>query len=152
MSNEIEPHVRQTAQQLKQKFLEDAAPLVQQYVDAALGVADFNSMNAGAREEVWGVLKQLMLQSSDKLELDIQTAEDVLEAVSQGKCTFEEGEKLLSLFKKVKDIETAGQLPGGPGTGLQITILAGDGNVKVEQPQILEGESHAIEEPKEQRS
>lgn len=123
-------HVRATAQQMKQHFLEMAAPLVDQYVAAALGVSDFTSVNAGAREECWDVLKKLMLQSSDKLELDIESAQDVIDAVSKGKCTFEEGEKLLSLYKKVKDIETAGILEGTGG--LTINILNHSTPVPVE--------------------
>lgn len=123
VQNEAAPHVRETAQALKQSFLDHAAPLVQQYIDAALGNAEFTSTNMDAREEVWDVLKKMMLQSSDKLEIDIQSAEDVLDAVSSGKCTFEEGEKLLKLFKQVKDIEMTGKLGDGTG-GLTINILS----------------------------
>jgi hypothetical protein len=138
-----EPHVRETAQRLKQNFLDKAAPIVDQYVAAALGVADFTSVNAGAREEVWEVLKKLMLQSSDKLELDIKSAEDVLDAVSSGKCTFEEGDKLLKLFKQVKDIETAGMLEGG-NTGIQINILSGSEPVSVQAKPIETDAGHEI--------
>jgi hypothetical protein len=141
-----EPHVRETAQQLKQEFLDAAGPLVKQYVDAALGHADFTSINAGAREEVWEVLKKMMLQSSDKLELDIKTAEDVLKAVSEGKCTFEEGDKLLKLFKQVKDIETVGLVEGVGGLTINILSAPAAEPVKVvptEAGHIIEdGEVH----------
>jgi len=117
------PEVRATAQSLKKYFLTNAEPLLKQYIDAALGTGQLQSTNAGAREEVWEVLKTLMLQSSDKLDINIETAEDVLKAVSTGKCTFEEGEKLLSLYKKMKEINTVGLLPGSGETGLTINIL-----------------------------
>lgn len=117
-------HVRASAQALKQYFLENAAPLVKQYIDAALGTAEIQSTNATAREEVWDVLKSLMLQSSDKLEISIETADDILTAVSQGKCTFEEGEKLLSLYKKLKEVNEVALIPGTTEqAGLTINIL-----------------------------
>lgn len=120
----MDKDVRATAQSLKSMFLEGAEPLVQQYIDAALGTGQLQSTNAGAREEVWEVLKTLMLQSSDKLDIHIETAEDVLEAVSTGRCTFEEGEKLLNLYKKMKDINQVGMLPGATDNGLTINILS----------------------------
>lgn len=116
--------LRVTAQELKQHFLETAWPIVDAYVNAALGKADIESLNSSCREEVWDLIKSLMLQSSDKLELNIESPEDILKAVESGKCTFEEGDKLLSLYKKVKEIEFtgigAGQLEGG---GITINIL-----------------------------
>ena len=135
------PDVRKTAQSLKQKFLEAAAPLVDEYINAALGKGSLSSTNAGAREEVWDVMKKLILQASDKLEIDIQSAEDVLEAVSSGKCTFEEGEKLLNLYKKVKEIDNIGKL-GVAGTGgLTINILNAN---KDESANILTSEGEVL--------
>lgn len=116
--------IRKTAQELKQDFLNKAGPLVQQYIDAALGNGELQSTNAGAREAVWELMSKLMLQSSDKLELDIQTADDVIKAVTDGKCTMEEGKALLSLYKTAKEIDTVGHLPGGQHGGLTINILS----------------------------
>jgi len=80
---------------------------------------------------VWDVLKKLILSSSDRLGVEIDSVESILRAVSQGKCTFEEGEKLLDLFKKAKEISTMGKLPaGGKGAlegGLNISISTGGG-------------------------
>ena len=147
-------HVRATAQEMKQHFLDAAEPLVQQYIDAALGKEDFKSMNVGAREEVWDVLKKLMLQSSDKLELDIESAEDVLDAVSSGKCTFEEGEKLLNLYKKVKDIETAGILEGTGGLTINILNHSDKAPVVIDQadPPMVTVAGHIIEEDEVHRA
>ena len=136
-------HVRETAQKLKQHFLDSAGPIVQAYIDAALGKKDFDSINSGAREEVWDVMKKLMLQSSDKLELEIASAQDVIDAVSKGKCTFEEGEKLLNLYHKVKQIETQGQLDGTGG--LTINILSTTQSDRVEAIDITTEAGHIIE-------
>lgn len=131
--------VRHTAQQLKQFFLDNAEPLVQQYIDAALGTGKLKSTNAEAREEVWEVLKTLMLQSSDKLDIEVKTAQDVLDAVSTGKCTFEEGEKLLKLYKQMKDIDTQGMLPGSSGSGgLHITINSSSPTTPIEVKEVIE--------------
>ena len=117
-----EKDTRQTAQALKQEFLEAAAPLVKQYIDAALGTAPLLSKNAGAREEVWNLLAHLMKQSSEKINIDIQSAEDIIKAVTDGKCTMEEGKQLLSLYKQAKEINTVGLLPGSSQGGLTVVI------------------------------
>jgi len=115
--------IRHTAQELKQYFLDNAQPLVDEYIAAALGKGELSSTNMSAREEVWAVLKQLMLQSSDKLDIAIDSAQDVLEAVSKGKCTFEEGQKLLAMYKQMKEIENVGVVPGSASGGFTINIL-----------------------------
>lgn len=121
MSNNL----RVTAQALKARFLNTAWPIVDAYINAALGIEELKSLNSGCREEVWDLVKKLMLQSSDKLEIDIKNAEDIIKAVSNGKCTFEEGDKLLAMFKKVKEIENINmQREGGGGEGLVINVLA----------------------------
>ena len=99
---------------LKQRLLENAAPLVDQYIAAALGTGELESTNPGAREEVWDVLKQLMLQSSNKIDIDIKSAQDVLDAVTAGKCTFDEADKLMKLYEGAKKIE------GGNLAGLEV--------------------------------
>ena len=128
--------VRHSAQELKQFFLDNAEPLVKEYIDAALGKGELQSTNAGAREEVWQLLAHLMKQSSEKIDINIESAEDVIKAVTQGKCTMLEGEQLLKLYKIARDIETSGQIGqiGGGGGGLTINILSAT------QPQEIEAE------------
>lgn len=122
-----EQTIRKTAQELKQRFLEEAGPLVEEYIMAALGKGELSSTNAGAREKVWELLSQLMLQSSDKLELEITCPEDVIKAVTEGKCTMQEGQNLLKLYKAAKEIETIGNSPGvGGSAGITINILSGE--------------------------
>lgn len=132
--------VRHTAQELKAYFLQNAQPLVKEYIDAALGKGELSSTNMAAREEVWSILKQLMVSSSDKLDMDINSAQDVLEAVSKGKCTFEEAQKLLDMYKQMSEIENKALFPtsGSNNTGFTINIL---GSAPVEQTvEVLEHE------------
>jgi len=133
--------VRHSAQELKQFFLDNAEPLVKEYIDAALGKGELQSTNAGAREEVWQLLAHLMKQSSEKIDINIESAEDVIKAVTQGKCTMLEGEQLLKLYKIARDIETSGQIGQiGGGGGLTINILSAT------QPQeIIEAEPSYLE-------
>ncbi len=126
--------VRVSAQELKVHFLESAWPIVDAYVDAALGRAELQSLNSGCREEVWDLIKSLMLQSSDKLDIQIETVEDILKAVENGECTFEEGDKLMSLYKKAKEIENVGGMQINEGGGLVINIL----NAPSREPELIE--------------
>jgi len=131
--------LRQTAQELKQHFLEEAAPLVDEYINAALGKGQLQSTNASARQEVWDLLAHLMKQSSDKMDISIETAEDVIKAVTEGKCTLDEGKQLLALYKTAKDINTVGLLPGTNEGGLTINILSSSPQeVKEVQHEVIE--------------
>lgn len=92
------------AARLKQHFLEIASPLVDDYVAAALGTGELKSNNVGCREEVWDLLKTLMLEASDTSPaLTISCANDIVKAVDAGDCTIEEGEQLAKMFKHIGD-------------------------------------------------
>ena len=111
-----------TTQELKSHFMEIAWPIVDSYVNAALGKEDLKSFNSGCREEVWELVKKLMIQSSDKMNLDIDNPRDILLAVENGECTFKEAEQLLDLYQRVKDIEQEGGAVNSGNTGLLINI------------------------------
>jgi hypothetical protein len=117
-----------TAQELKKHFLDIAWPIVDSYVNAALGHEDLKSTNSNCREEVWELVKKLMVQSSDKMNLAISEPLDIIKAVECGECTFKEAEQLLDMYKRVKEIENienGGNLGGMPA-GLQINILGAE--------------------------
>ncbi len=126
MSKELDIVRTPTAQELKKHFLDIAWPIVDSYVNAALGVEELKSTNAGCREEVWELVKKLMLSSSDKMNLEIESPRDVILAVEEGKCTFKEAEQLLDLYQRVKEIESeqGGIISEGHG-GIQVNILSG---------------------------
>lgn len=110
-----------SAQELKTHFMEIAWPIVDSYVGAALGTKELQSTNAGCREEVWELVKKLMLQSSDKLQLTVSNPRDILEAVGSGQCTIEEAQQLLTMMKQVSDIENPGVGASG-GSALNVYI------------------------------
>jgi hypothetical protein len=137
--------IKQTAQALKQHFLDNAHSIIDEYIGAALGTGDLKSNNSGAREEVWNLVKQLIMQSSDKLDLKVESPEDVLVAVSNGACTIKEGEALLKMYKSIKEIDTMGNLShlGEGSGGLVINIQASGQPVEVEVPvqqRVIEGD------------
>ena len=111
--------VVKSAQGLKDHFLSISQGLIDEYVGAALGNAEITSTNTHCREEVWDVLKRLMLQSSDKLDiLEGGSPEAIIQAVETGKCTVGEGKELLSMYKQLRDIKD----PAGKGTGMALQI------------------------------
>lgn len=113
--------------EFKQYFLDNAKPLLVQYIQAATGEADLQSTNSGAREEIWSVVKELILRGSDKIKVSVNSPEDVLAAVSSGKCTVQEAKELMAMFKQIKEINQKDlpQLGSGGDRGLQINIMSG---------------------------
>ena len=93
-----------TPQELKIKFLEQAEALLDDYMGSALGTSVSQSTNIHAREEVWDLLKKLILKASDKITLEAGSPEAILKAVETGKCTVSEARELLGMYKQVKEI------------------------------------------------
>lgn len=101
--------------ELRDHFLNRAAPLVDAYIDAALGTKDLDSYDSDARKEVWGILKRLLLASTDKLDMPhIEGPEDVLKAVESGKCTLEQAQMLIEMYNQVRYPQGGGPGQGGP--------------------------------------
>jgi len=124
--------------QLRQLILDNGEELVQQYIDAALGKGGFTATNLSAREEMWDMLKSMMLKSSDTVDaLDVQEARNILDHVASGKLTLAEGDKLLAMFKTVAEIERPTIDAGG--TSVTVVIQSADKQeTKVITPNVLE--------------
>lgn len=116
-----------TAQELKDHFMSLAWPLVGEYVNAALGHSELKSTSSACREEVWELIKTLMLKSSNKLEMQVDSPRDVIEAVSGGHCTIQEAEQLLAMFKQVQEIENPTNNESG-NNGVNIVIQSASEN------------------------
>ena len=115
--------VRKNAEALKRLLLEGSEELVKNYVDVALGRAELKSNNSEVRAEVWDALKQMMINSSDRIELDVQSAADGIKAVTDGKCTFEEGKQLMTLYESAKKIDVADKVGVAGGNSFQVVVL-----------------------------
>lgn len=97
---------------LRQKFLSEIAEFIlEEYSRSARGVDEFSSSSSVAREEIWDIAKQLILEASDPTPLakltdgDItQRVDAVLEEVATGDLTPAEGKKLIGLLQAGFDI------------------------------------------------
>ena len=135
IANPVKLDVRKIAQKLKSNLLESAEPLLKQYIDAALGDGELKSTNVEARTEVWGLVKHIILNAGDMLDIQVGTPEGIINAVASGNCTADEGRQLLSLYRQVSDIKAqengAGLLSQGGG-GLNITIMTNSQETAIE--------------------
>lgn len=95
--------------ELMEQCLEKAEPVLQAYVDAALGVKDLKSINAGCRTELWDILKAVILYANEVehkyAPAGIETEKDVLNAVLSGKMMIKQGLDLMNLFLAVRKAE-----------------------------------------------
>ena len=96
-----------TPTNLRRHFIYKAAPLIDNYINVALGKEVPISTNAKVQHEVWSVLKEIILTAKNPAPLmDIKghTIEDqvskILTMVSTGKCTLEEGKDYLALVQQ----------------------------------------------------
>lgn len=96
-----------TPANLKSHFLHRAAPLIDDYIDAALGNRNLNSTNDHARFEVWSMLKTIILEAKNPMPLmnikgktiDDQV-DDILTMATTGKIDLQEAKELISLVQQ----------------------------------------------------
>ena len=96
-----------TPANLKAHFLHRASPLIDDYIDAALGLDTLNSTSDHARFEVWKLLTEIMRQADNKapiLNVKGKKIDDqislILEDVFKGKSTVSEGRDMIALVQQ----------------------------------------------------
>jgi len=97
--------------EIRKQFLEKAAPIIDEYINAGLSDVEFKGASGEARAEVWDTIKQIILNASDPTPLakltdgDItQRVDAVLAEVANGEITPDEGKKLIGLLQAGFDV------------------------------------------------
>jgi Asp-tRNA(Asn)/Glu-tRNA(Gln) amidotransferase B subunit len=121
-----------TAQYLREQFLIKAAPLLDQYINAALGTEQVKSVNSAARDEVWSILKALLLKSTDKIKLSTPGIQGIINAIESGECTPEEAQKLIDIYKTARDATQANSISTGPVCLVNISTSGGQKEIGVQ--------------------
>lgn len=96
-----------TPTSLRKEFLEEAKPIMNAYIDVALGDGVLKG-NKEIHGKVWEVLSQVILQADDTRKIHIKTNADILDLLSKGKVSVSEAERLMGLMQKMFEME---QLP-----------------------------------------
>jgi len=96
---------------MRQHFLERASPMIDDMIDAALGEGRMKSNNALAQQEVWDILKSVIMQAEnpapllnlrgDSVDKQVDT---ILTKVSAGEITFNEAKEYMSLVSMGFDL------------------------------------------------
>jgi len=96
-----------TPSNLRAHFLHKASPLIDIYIKVALGESVPKSSNAQMQHEVWEVLKSIILSAKSHapmVDLKGHTVDEqvskILELVSTGSITLEDGKEYLSLVQQ----------------------------------------------------
>ena len=91
---------------LRKQFLELAAPLMEQYIEAAIGDKPLQGVSSVAAGEVWDTLKHIILTADDPTPLGRsrgkspeKKVEQVLAQVASGKLTPSEGKAHMQLIQ-----------------------------------------------------
>ena len=90
--------------EMKYHFIERASPLIDAYIDSALGVSYMKSNNSLIQQEVWNLLRELILNAKNKAPLlnlrgkNIESQiDEILTKVSAGEINLEEAKEYMSL-------------------------------------------------------
>ena len=90
--------------EMKYHFIERASPLIDDYIDSALGVSYMKSNNSLIQQEVWNLLRELILNAKNKAPLlnlrgkNIESQiDEILTKVSAGEINLEEAKEYMSL-------------------------------------------------------
>ena len=96
-----------TPSNLRMHFLRKSAPLIDEYIDVALGRATPSSTNAQMQNQVWDTLKQIILSAKNPAPIvDLRgkvvsdQIDEILLMATKGKCTLDEAKELMSLVQQ----------------------------------------------------
>ena len=96
---------------MRQHFLERASPMIDDMIDSALGTGRMKSNNALAQQEVWDILKEVIMHAENPAPLLNLRGESVekqvdtiLTKVSAGEITFKEAKEYMSLVSMGFDL------------------------------------------------
>lgn len=110
---------------MRQYFLEEASPLLDQMIQASLGNKKIESNDEYATREVWGMLKEIISSASNQaplIDLKGKTISDqidsILTHVSTGKITFDQAKDYMSLVSSGFNLRTL------PGLVIQLEALS----------------------------
>lgn len=110
-----DPH-QVTPTYLKQRFLDRAAPLMDDYIDAALGKGTLEG-HPVAQGEVWTVLREVILNArppAPLLNLKGKSitgqVDEILTQVTRGEINFDEAKEFMSLVSAGFDLQTLPEL------------------------------------------
>ena len=92
---------------LRTEFLQEAKPIMNAYIDVALGDGVMKG-NKEIYSKVWDVLSQVILQADDMRKIHVQSNADILKLLRHGKLTVGEAERLMGVMQKMFEME---QLP-----------------------------------------
>lgn len=102
-----------TVPELRNHLIANLGEVIDHYLNVATGKEDVKSTNHNMRQEVWELAKEIMTNSGQLIQIDGDgTPEGVLRAIEDGKCSIQDGEKLLKIYYKVKEIENIGKEAG----------------------------------------
>ena len=59
----------------------------------------YSSKDGKMRFEIWEIVKSMIINSSENMKAELSTTRDVIKAVTEGKITVSEGEKLINMLK-----------------------------------------------------
>lgn len=93
------------AKKIRSEFIKDIAPLVKDMVLLARGKGVVANMDEKARDQVWEVAKQIILQTGDTQELEARNIQDVLNLIAKGKVTPSEAKDLMQLVQSKFEME-----------------------------------------------
>ena len=119
-----------SAQELKEYFIAEASPLLDQYLDATFGRGSLKSSDSTCRKEIWELLKGFLEKADEKIILEEKYrggSEGVLSAIQDGVLTLEEGERLIEIHAKIKNMNKVDgplQLGAMPSLTINTTTVA----------------------------
>lgn len=88
------------AKSLRNKLFSELGEfLIDEYTSVIKGEGDFSSNSVKAREDVFDILKEVILKESDTKKIIATSTESVLKLLRRGKITLEEAERLMKIMQ-----------------------------------------------------
>ncbi len=94
-----------TPAELRGYFVNQAKPILDEYIGSALGTSELKSNNSDARQETWKLLRDIILGAGNLQKIEAGSTAEVVNMLSDGRITFQEAKELMNMLSTKSEID-----------------------------------------------
>ena len=99
-----------TPAELRAYFVNKAKPRMDEYIWSALGTSELSSNNNDARNETWGLLRDIINSAGNITKLDAENTHDVITMLKDGKISIQDAKALMDMLSIKSDMDDVKKL------------------------------------------
>jgi hypothetical protein len=97
--------MKRTPSELRDEFIQKAYPIIDEYINAALGTSEFKATSTDARTQVWDTIKTVILGATTLQKINAESTNNIIQMLANGDISIDQAMKLMSILEKQSNID-----------------------------------------------